>query len=111
MIGDKDLDVVRDLNSTPWLLDMVKQAATKYNYQKYFFASENSIEDDQLAVKDRGVPVADIIDFDFGPHDASHPDGYHHTAEDTMDKISAKSLTIIGTTVLETMRLLNQSGR
>jgi len=111
MIGDKDLDVVRDLNSTPWLLDMVKQAATKYNYQKYFFASENSIEDDQLAFKDRGVPVADIIDFDFGPHDASHPDGYHHTAEDTMDKISAKSLTIIGTTVLETMRLLNQSGR
>ena len=111
MIGDKDLDVVRDLNSTPWLLDMVKQAATKYNYQKYFFASENSIEDDQLAFKDRGVPVADIIDFDFGPHDASHPDGYHHTAEDTIDKISAKSLTIIGTTVLETMRLLNQSGR
>jgi Zn-dependent M28 family amino/carboxypeptidase len=111
MIGDKDLDIVRDLNSTPWLVDMVKQAATKFGYQKYFFATQNAIEDDQLPFKDRGVPDVDIIDFDYGPHDAAHPDGYHHTAQDTMDKISAKSLTIVGTTVLETMRLLNQSNR
>jgi Zn-dependent M28 family amino/carboxypeptidase len=109
MIGDKELDIVRDLNSTPWLLDTVKQAAAKFGYQKYFYVGENSIEDDQLPFKARGVPVDDIIDFDYGPHDSSHPDGYHHTAEDTMDKISAKSLTIIGNTVIETMRLLNVS--
>ncbi len=109
MIGDKDLDVIRDLNSTPWLLDTVKQAADKFGYQKYFYVGENAIEDDQLPFKARGVPVDDIIDFNYGPHNDSHPDGYHHTAEDTMDKLSAKSLTIIGNTVLETMRLLNQS--
>jgi len=108
MIGDKDLDVIRDMNSTPWLLDTVKQAADKFGYQKYFYVGENAIEDDQLPFKARGVPVDDIIDFNYGPHNASHPDGYHHTAEDTMDKLSAKSLTIIGTTVLETIRLLNQ---
>jgi hypothetical protein len=37
-----------------------------------------------------------------------HPDGYHHTAEDTMDKISAHSLTVVGQTMLETIHLLNQ---
>ena len=28
MIGDKNLDIDRDLNSTPWVLDVVKKAAT-----------------------------------------------------------------------------------
>ncbi len=44
---------------------------------------------------------------DYGPHDAAHPDGWHHTPEDTMDKISAKSLTISGEVFLEAMRLVN----
>jgi Zn-dependent M28 family amino/carboxypeptidase len=108
MIGDKDLNVVRDLNSTPWLLDLVKQAATRYNFQHYFFQTENTIEDDHLPFVHRGVPCADLIDFDYGPKSFMHPEGYHHTAQDTMDKISAHSLTVIGTTVLETIRLLNQ---
>jgi len=108
MIGDKSLDVVRDTNSTPWLLDVVKQAAANTGNSKYFFATKNGIEDDQLPFRDRGAPVADIIDYNYGPHDAAHPDGYHHTAEDTMDKLSAHSLTVIGTTLLETLRLLNQ---
>jgi Zn-dependent M28 family amino/carboxypeptidase len=111
MVGDKDLDVLRDDNSTPWLLDVVKEAAAKTGNSRYFFASHNAIEDDHLPFKQRGVACADLIDYDYGPHDFSHPDGYHHTAEDTMDKISAHSLTVIGTTVLETMRLLNQQSR
>ena len=108
MIGDKDLNVLRDDNSTPWLLDVVKQAAAKTGNSKYFFATHNSVFDDHNPFHDRGVASADIIDLDFGPHDFSHPDGYHHTAEDTMDKISAHSLTVIGNTLLETLRLLNQ---
>jgi Zn-dependent M28 family amino/carboxypeptidase len=108
MIGDKDLDVIRDDNSTPWVLDLVKQAAMKTGNGKYFYVGHNAIEDDDNPFHDRGVPCADIIDFNYGPHDFSHPDGYHHTAEDTMDKISAHSLTVIGNTLLETLRLLNQ---
>jgi glutaminyl-peptide cyclotransferase len=80
----------------------------QYNYQHYFFQTENTIEDDHLPFVHRGVPCADLIDFDYGPKSFMHPDGYHHTAQDTMDKISANSLTIVGTTVLETIRLLNQ---
>jgi glutaminyl-peptide cyclotransferase len=111
MIGDKNLNVLRDENSTPWLLDVVKEAATKTGNQKYFFATHNTVFDDHNPFHDRGVACADIIDLDYGPHDASHPDGYHHTAEDTMDKLSAHSLTVIGTTLLETLRLLDQQSR
>jgi glutaminyl-peptide cyclotransferase len=103
MLGDKDLDIYRDRNSTPWLLDLVHQAAAHFGYQSYFFAQENQIEDDHLPFVQRGVPSADIIDLDYGYENA-----YHHTVEDTMDKLSAKSLTIAGDVFLETIRLLNQ---
>lgn len=108
MIGDKNLDVARDQNSTPWLLDLVDEAAAKERDQSYFFATTNAIEDDHLPFVDRGVPCADLIDYDYGPHSFMLPDGYHHTAQDTMDKISAHSLTVVGQTVLETIHLLNQ---
>src|SRR6185437_16046134 len=108
MIGDKNLDIARDQNSTPWLLDLVDQAATKEGDRSYFFATSNAIEDDHLPFVQRGVPSADLIDYDYGPQSATLPDGYHHTAQDTMDKISARSLTVVGQTVLETVHLLNQ---
>ncbi len=108
MIGDKDLDIARDGNSTAWLLDLVKQAAVREGDQRYFFATQTTIEDDHLPFVQRGVPCADIIDYDYGPHDAGHPDGYHHTVEDTLDKISAKSLTIDGDVFLETIHRLDQ---
>jgi len=103
MLGDKNLDVERDLNSTPWVEDVVKKAAARLGYQSYFFAKTESVEDDHLPFVQRGVPSADVIDLDYGPQNA-----YHHTAQDTMDKLSAKSLTITGNVFLETMRLLNE---
>lgn len=108
MIGDKDLDIDRDSNSTPWLVDLVAAAAKKENDQSYFFVRPNAIQDDHLPFVQRGVPSADIIDIDYGPHDQLHPDGYHHTAEDTMDKVSAHSLAVVGQTMLETIHLLNR---
>jgi Zn-dependent M28 family amino/carboxypeptidase len=109
MIGDKNLNVVRDGASTPWLLDVVKQAAVHTGNQRYFFqTSISGEEDDHQPFVQRGVPSADIIDIDYGPRDAAHSDGYHHTPEDTLDKISAKSLTIDGDVFLETIRMLDQ---
>ncbi len=108
MIGDKNLDILRETGSTGWLVEVVKQAATREGDQRYFFHSEGGMEDDHQPFLQRGVPAIDIIDSDYGPHDAAHPDGYHHTPEDTLDKISAKSLTIDGDVFLETIRLLDQ---
>jgi Zn-dependent M28 family amino/carboxypeptidase len=103
MIGDKDLDIQRESQSTGWLVDLVRQAARKYGYERYFFQREEAVEDDHLPFVERGVPSIDIIDLDYGPNNS-----YHHTAQDTMDKISARSLTIDGDVFLETIRLVNQ---
>jgi len=102
MIGDKDLDIQRDSNSTGWLLDLIQHAAAKTGDQSYFFQEQTTDSDDHLPFVKRGVPSADIIDLNYGYQNA-----YWHTAQDTMDKISAKSLTIVGNTMLETIRLLN----
>ncbi len=105
MIGDADLDIQRDTNSTPWVEDLVLQAATRFGYQSYFFATTGAITgDDHLPFRDVGIPVADIIDIDYGFNDA-----FHHTTEDTVDKLSTKSLQISGDVILETIRLLNSS--
>lgn len=108
MIGDKQLNISREENSTPWLEDLIYKAAEQDGYASYFFERRDYVEDDQLPFVRRGVPTADIIDIDYGPHNITHPDGYHHTAEDTMDKISAHSLTVSGQTVATTIHLLDQ---
>jgi Zn-dependent M28 family amino/carboxypeptidase len=103
MIGDKDLDVQRETHSTDWLVDLVRHAAHKFGYDRYFFQTEEAIEDDHLPFVQRGVPSIDVIDIDYGPPGNS----YHHNAQDTLDKISARSLTIDGDVFLETIRLIN----
>ena len=103
MIGDKDLDIQRETNSTPWLVNLVRQAAHKYGYDRYFFQTEEAVEDDHLPFVKRGVPSIDVIDLDYGPNNS-----YHHTAQDTLDKVSARSLTIDGDVFLETIRLIDQ---
>jgi Zn-dependent M28 family amino/carboxypeptidase len=103
MIGDKDLDILHDTNSTDWLVALVRQAAKKFGYEHYFSKQEGDIQDDHLPFVKRGVPSIDIIDLDYGPHNS-----YHHTDKDTMDKISAHSLTIDGDVFMETIRLINQ---
>jgi Zn-dependent M28 family amino/carboxypeptidase len=102
MIGDADLNVDRETNSTSWLQDMVYQAASKLGYQSYFYGRSLPIEDDHLAFVQLGVPSVDIIDMNYGPNDS-----YHHTPKDTIDKVSAKSLGIVGDTVLQTIALIN----
>ena len=103
MIGDKDLDIQHETNSTDWLVALVRQAAHKFGYDKYFFQRDEAVEEDHLAFVNRSVPSIDIIDLDYGPNNS-----YHHTAQDTMDKVSARSLTIDGDVFLETIRLINQ---
>ena len=103
MIGDADLDIQRDENSTPWLSDLVLKAATSLGYQSHFFQTQTAIEDDHMPFQKIGVPVVDVIDIDYG-----YANAYHHTIQDTMDKLSPKSLQIVGDVVLQTIQYLNQ---
>jgi glutaminyl-peptide cyclotransferase len=103
MIGDADLDIIRNTNGTSWLLDLIYTAAERMGYQSHFYALQGPIEDDHLPFYNRGVPSADVIDLDYGYHNV-----FHHTPQDTMDKLSPKSLEISGDTILETIHLLDQ---
>jgi Zn-dependent M28 family amino/carboxypeptidase len=102
MIGDADLDIQKDANSTPWLTDLVYQAATSLGYQSHFFKTETAVDDDHMPFQKIGVPVVDIIDIDYG-----YANSYHHTTQDTMDKLSPKSLEIVGDVVLQTIQYIN----
>ena len=108
MIGDKDLNIDYSENSTPWLLDILKVAAKNTGHSANIFKYKEAEEDDHLPFAQRGVPILDVIDAHYGPSTDSAPDGYHHTAQDTLDKISAKSLQISGDLFLEMIRLINQ---
>jgi glutaminyl-peptide cyclotransferase len=103
MIADADLDIQRNTKGAPWLLDLIYTAAERLGYQSHFYALQGPIEDDHIPFFNRGVPTADVIDLDYGYNNV-----FHHTPQDTMDKLSPKSMEIVGNTILETIRLLDQ---
>jgi Zn-dependent M28 family amino/carboxypeptidase len=91
MIGDRDLRIRRDGNSTPWLTNIVWDAARKLQLEDTFVADSTRIEDDHIPFIAAGVPAVDIIDLDYEPW---------HTAKDTIDAVSARSLQLVGDVVL-----------
>jgi hypothetical protein len=103
MIGDADLNIEHELSSTPWLEDLIYQSATRLGYQSHFFARSFPMIDDHGPFLERGVPSADLIDFDYG-----YGNVFWHTTQDTVDKLSPKSLQIVGTVTLETVRMLDK---
>jgi glutaminyl-peptide cyclotransferase len=91
MIGDRNLTIRRDSNSTPWLTDLVWASAARLGYHAHFLSEQTTIEDDHLPFVKAGVPSVDIIDLDYAAW---------HTAQDDLDHVSARSLQIVGDTVL-----------
>jgi len=95
MIGDKDLDIMRETNSTPWLMDLVWDTANKNGLRDILSYVQAAIEDDHLPFLDVGIPCVDIIDLNYGPGNS-----YHHTLADTLDKVSPESMEKTGKLVL-----------
>lgn len=99
MIGDKDLAIPREENSSQWLVEAIWGAARDLGYRQYFVNESQWLTDDHLPFLQAGIPAIDIIDFDYGSDQGS----YWHTAEDTLDKVSARSLKIVGDVVLHSL--------
>ena len=91
MIGDRSLNVKRDTSSTPWLSDLVWATARKLGHGAHFLDEPFPVEDDHMHFLKAGIPAVDVIDLDY-------PDW--HTAGDTLDKVSARSLQVVGDVVL-----------
>jgi Zn-dependent M28 family amino/carboxypeptidase len=102
MIGDKDLGILEEMNSSEPLRRLVWQVAKETGYGKYFLDYGGPIEDDHMPFLKRGVNSLDLIDFDYGPNNK-----YWHTDQDTIDKISAHSLEVVGNVLLEVLRRLS----
>jgi len=103
MIGDKDLGIVEESNSTPALRRLVWQVAADLGYKRYFLDEAGAIEDDHMPFLREGVTALDLIDFDYGPGHS-----YWHTEKDTIDKLSAQSLKVVGDVLLETLKRLEK---
>jgi glutaminyl-peptide cyclotransferase len=110
MIGDKDLSVSRETGSERWLQDFISTAAGQLGYGQYFFQYESGIIDDHVPFIRAGIPSVDVVDAMYGrmgPKFDSMGE-FHHSNTDTMDKLSQRSLEIVGRTVLLTLELLDK---
>ncbi|MBI4479512.1 MAG: M28 family peptidase [Acidobacteria bacterium] len=103
MIGDAELELLKDSNSTPWLRDLVWKVAARLGHSRQFLNREAPFEDDHLPFVRAGVPAVDLIDLNYGPGNR-----YWHTTADTLDKISAASMQLVGDVVLESIRELDR---
>jgi glutaminyl-peptide cyclotransferase len=90
MIGDRNLTIRREANSTRWLTDIVWGAAAKLGHRA-FMSEETTVEDDHVPFLKAGVPSVDIIDLDYPQW---------HTAQDTLDAVAARSLQVVGEVVV-----------
>ncbi len=87
MIGDRDLHIKRDTNSTPWLTDLIWDAARLQKQTSVFQPLTAQIEDDHIPFLEARIPSVDIIDLEYPAW---------HTAQDTLDNVSARSLQTVG---------------
>jgi glutaminyl-peptide cyclotransferase len=94
LIGDRNLNIRREANSTDWLVDILWASAKKLGHSQSFLPDETPIEDDHMHFLRAGVPAADIIDLDYPAW---------HTAQDDLDAVSARSLQIVGDVVLDAL--------
>jgi hypothetical protein len=95
MVGDADLRIYQEAYSVqgaPEVVTRVWGVARDLGYGNVFEPSvRDALTDDHIPLLEAGVRAIDVIDFDYGPRNA-----YWHTLQDTPDKLSAKSLKIVG---------------
>jgi Zn-dependent M28 family amino/carboxypeptidase len=91
MVGDADLNIYIERNSSSSLVTGIWGEAAKLGDKDYFIQTEKySLADDHTPFLDAGIQAVDIIDFDYP---------FWHTSADTPDKVSPKSLQIVGETL------------
>ena len=103
MIGDRDLRILPEGNSTPSLRQLIWRAAADLGLSRHFIPERQLafIEDDHAPFLRKGVPACDLIDFDYGPANS-----FWHSPGDTLDKLDAGSLDVVGRVMMEVLKRL-----
>ena len=99
IVGGRNAQFMRETSSTPDLVNVFWNTAHKLGYTALFRDGTTEAQDDHDAFLDRRVPSLDVIG-DFTNN------GYWHTPEDNLDKISAKTLAVVGHVFLESIKEL-----
>jgi hypothetical protein len=97
IVGSRELRIKRDANSDKALTDLVWTTAKNLGYSGVFVNDPTAIDDDHQSFSARGVRTVDVIDLEIP---------YWHTPQDTLDKISSKSLAIVGHVFVESVKQL-----
>ncbi len=107
MIGDAHLNILQEPKSiaaAPEVVTRVWQKAEQLGYSKYFLrqAYASGITDDHVPFIERGFRVIDVIDIEYGPPGpvGGASPSYHHTMQDTIDKLSKESFQVVGDVAL-----------
>jgi glutaminyl-peptide cyclotransferase len=103
MVGGKNLRLQRETSSTGWLTDMVWSAAARLGYGDTFVSSQMGVTDDHDPFLARHVPAVDIIDLD-----TPQRLDYWHKPQDTLDKLSPRSLAVVGHVLIAVVPQLEQ---
>ena len=96
LMGSKNLELGRDTMSTRWLQDIVWRTAHEEGYGKYFVERPEGVgSDDHEPFLRAGIDSLDLIQL------SNYP--YWHKADDTLDKVSAQSMKVVGDVVLASL--------
>jgi Zn-dependent M28 family amino/carboxypeptidase len=99
MVGDKDLQIFQEGQSVafaPEVVQRVWRVAAERGHERQFIPSvRHTLTDDHVALQKVGIHAIDVVDFDYP---------YWHTTEDTIDKVSAASLQIVGDVAVALVR-------
>ena len=106
LVGDKDLQFLRETYSDSRLKDLFAKAAQGIGLGQHLEGARQEAKDDHLSFMAVGIPSIDLIDFDYGPDNA-----WWHTPQDTLDKCSAESLGITGRIVLAALPAIEREFR
>jgi len=96
LMGYRNLELGRDTMSTRWLQDIIWQKAREMGHGSVFVERPEGVGgDDHEPFLRAGIDAVDLIQLN------SYP--YWHRPEDTLDKVSAKSMKIVGDVVLASL--------
>ena len=99
MVGDGDPKFYQEGNSVvgaPDVVELVWETAREMGHGDVFIPEvRHTIVDDHIPLLEAGIRAIDVIDFDYGLNNA-----YWHSTEDTIEKLSPRSLEIVGNVML-----------
>jgi glutaminyl-peptide cyclotransferase len=99
IVGGRTAQFLRESSSNPALIDLVWDTAARLGYSALFLNDTTAAQDDHDSFMSRGVPAVDVIG------DFVH-NGYWHTPQDALDKISGRTLATVGHVFLESVKQL-----